>query len=103
MPRLSEILDARSADWGTPWFPVLAEHPRLRVGPLVVPGVEYLGQSRHLPPGGEDAQFRVGPACGQLQRASGVRGDLDVAVFTTQPLGDGRTELADGEYVDLGH
>ncbi|MFE3555513.1 TOMM precursor leader peptide-binding protein [Streptomyces sp. NPDC059193] len=37
-PRLAEVLDARSADWGTPWFPVLAEHPRLRVGPLVVPG-----------------------------------------------------------------
>ncbi|WP_052757849.1 TOMM precursor leader peptide-binding protein [Streptomyces yangpuensis] len=38
VPRLAEVLDARSADWGTPWFPVLAEHPRLRVGPLVVPG-----------------------------------------------------------------
>ncbi|MGA4799944.1 TOMM precursor leader peptide-binding protein [Streptomyces lavendulocolor] len=37
-PRLAEILDARSADWGTPWFPVVAEHPRLRIGPLVVPG-----------------------------------------------------------------
>lgn len=37
-PRLAELLDARSADWGTPWFPVLAEHPRLRVGPVVVPG-----------------------------------------------------------------
>ncbi|MFJ5968299.1 TOMM precursor leader peptide-binding protein [Streptomyces sp. NPDC093060] len=37
-PRLAEVLDARSADWNAPWFPVLAEHPRLRVGPLVVPG-----------------------------------------------------------------
>ncbi|MEU2158860.1 TOMM precursor leader peptide-binding protein [Streptomyces sp. NPDC019396] len=37
-PKLAETLDARSADWGTPWFPVVAEHPRLRVGPLVVPG-----------------------------------------------------------------
>ncbi|MHC3394133.1 TOMM precursor leader peptide-binding protein [Streptomyces lavendulocolor] len=38
-PRLAEVLDARSADWSTPWFPVVAEHPRLRTGPLVVPGV----------------------------------------------------------------
>ncbi|WP_053690380.1 TOMM precursor leader peptide-binding protein [Streptomyces sp. WM6372] len=37
-PRLAEMLDARSADWGTPWFPVVAEHPRLRIGPVVVPG-----------------------------------------------------------------
>ncbi|MFI1470979.1 TOMM precursor leader peptide-binding protein [Streptomyces wuyuanensis] len=37
-PMLAEILDARSADWGSPWFPVVAEHPRLRIGPLVVPG-----------------------------------------------------------------
>ncbi|MFE4328031.1 TOMM precursor leader peptide-binding protein [Streptomyces sp. NPDC056831] len=37
-PRLAEILDARSADWGTIWFPVVAEHPRLRIGPVVVPG-----------------------------------------------------------------
>ncbi|MBT2454180.1 TOMM precursor leader peptide-binding protein [Streptomyces sp. ISL-86] len=37
-PRLAELLDARSADWGTTWFPVVAEHPRLRIGPVVVPG-----------------------------------------------------------------
>ncbi|MDJ1132791.1 TOMM precursor leader peptide-binding protein [Streptomyces iconiensis] len=37
-PRLMETLDARSADWRTPWFPVVNEHPRLRVGPVVVPG-----------------------------------------------------------------
>ncbi|MFG2179974.1 TOMM precursor leader peptide-binding protein [Streptomyces abikoensis] len=37
-PHLAEILDARSAAWRTPWFPIVAEHPRLRIGPLVVPG-----------------------------------------------------------------
>jgi bacteriocin biosynthesis cyclodehydratase domain-containing protein len=37
-PRLAETLDARSADWRTPWLPVVMEHPRLRVGPVVVPG-----------------------------------------------------------------
>lgn len=37
-PRLMETLDARSAEWRTIWFPVVNEHPRLRVGPVVVPG-----------------------------------------------------------------
>ncbi|MEU3568945.1 TOMM precursor leader peptide-binding protein [Kitasatospora sp. NPDC036755] len=37
-PAVAEALDARSAAWGTPWLPVVAEHPRLRIGPLVVPG-----------------------------------------------------------------
>ncbi|MBT2445599.1 TOMM precursor leader peptide-binding protein [Streptomyces sp. ISL-43] len=38
VPALAEVLDAQSADWGTPWFAVVNEHPRLRVGPVVVPG-----------------------------------------------------------------
>ncbi|MFI1799335.1 TOMM precursor leader peptide-binding protein [Streptomyces sp. NPDC020379] len=38
VPHLADVLDARSADWRTPWFPIVAEHPRLRIGPLVVPG-----------------------------------------------------------------
>ncbi|MGY4954750.1 TOMM precursor leader peptide-binding protein [Streptomyces nigrescens] len=38
VPALSELVDARSADWRTTWLPVVAEHPRLRIGPLVVPG-----------------------------------------------------------------
>ncbi len=37
-PKLAETIDVRSADWGTPWLPVVLEHPRLRVGPVVVPG-----------------------------------------------------------------
>jgi bacteriocin biosynthesis cyclodehydratase domain-containing protein len=37
-PRLADVLDARSADWRTPWLPVVLEHPRLRVGPVVAPG-----------------------------------------------------------------
>ncbi|MFE7295112.1 TOMM precursor leader peptide-binding protein [Streptomyces sp. NPDC057579] len=37
-PHLADVLDARSAAWRIPWLPIVAEHPRLRIGPLVVPG-----------------------------------------------------------------
>jgi bacteriocin biosynthesis cyclodehydratase domain-containing protein len=38
-PQLTEILDDRSYAWHTPWFPVILDHPRLRFGPIVTPGV----------------------------------------------------------------
>ncbi|GIH75826.1 TOMM precursor leader peptide-binding protein [Planobispora longispora] len=37
-PRLEETLDGASCAYRTPWFPVVVEHPRLRVGPVVAPG-----------------------------------------------------------------
>ncbi|MFC4057772.1 TOMM precursor leader peptide-binding protein [Planomonospora corallina] len=37
-PRLEEALDGASSAYRTPWFPVVVEHPRLRVGPVVAPG-----------------------------------------------------------------
>jgi bacteriocin biosynthesis cyclodehydratase domain-containing protein len=38
MPWLASRLDEMSFAWGTPWLPVICEHPELRVGPLIVPG-----------------------------------------------------------------
>jgi bacteriocin biosynthesis cyclodehydratase domain-containing protein len=38
MPWLAARLDELAFAWGTPWLPVVCEHPELRVGPLVVPG-----------------------------------------------------------------
>ncbi|GAB2463504.1 TOMM precursor leader peptide-binding protein [Streptosporangium sandarakinum] len=37
-PRLEETLDGASFAYRTPWFPVVLEHPRLRVGPVAAPG-----------------------------------------------------------------
>lgn len=37
-PALAERLDQAAHQWRVPWLPVVLEHPRLRVGPLVVPG-----------------------------------------------------------------
>ncbi|GAB1641477.1 TOMM precursor leader peptide-binding protein [Krasilnikovia sp. MM14-A1259] len=37
-PAVADVIDARAADWGTPWFTVTVDHPRLRLGPVVVPG-----------------------------------------------------------------
>lgn len=37
-PALAERLDRAAHQWRVPWLPVVLEHPRLRVGPLVVPG-----------------------------------------------------------------
>ena len=38
MPWLADRVDDLAFAWGTPWLPVVCEHPELRVGPLVVPG-----------------------------------------------------------------
>lgn len=82
---------------------VFGEDGEPRGAPVGRPGVEQLGESRCLPPGGEDAQGCLGPARGQLQRTGPVGGDLQVIAFTAQPISDGLTEPADGEHVHLGH
>jgi bacteriocin biosynthesis cyclodehydratase domain-containing protein len=35
---LADQIDECAHAWGVPWLPVVVEHPRLRVGPLVIPG-----------------------------------------------------------------
>ena len=35
---LVEMVESSAFAWRRPWFPVLLDHPHLRVGPVVVPG-----------------------------------------------------------------
>lgn len=63
VPALSELVDARSADWRTTWLPVVAEHPRLRIGPLVVPGEEPATAASAAAAPSTSATARSRPPC----------------------------------------
>lgn len=39
MPGYSSVLDEAAFQHGVPWLPIVVEHPVLRVGPAVVPGL----------------------------------------------------------------
>lgn len=39
VPSLASLLDQTAFDWTVPWLPIIYEHPVVRIGPCVVPGL----------------------------------------------------------------
>ncbi|GIH89444.1 TOMM precursor leader peptide-binding protein [Planobispora siamensis] len=107
-PRLEETLDGASFAYRTPWFPVVLEHPRLRVGPVAAPGHGACAGCFQTRRRQHDPTHRLGAVLAEAydpDPALGPRGYLPhhaelAALLTVQLAG---SLLTDGGAAEAGH